>query len=141
MSTTQRPDRALVSHKGSFLAFACLHVALQLPWHLHVAPQSSLTPPLNLTVSGFKALSPENSVSAGLLCGNLLSRSLVKPKLCLVKFEWIVMDQQPEPVTYVCGDCGQENTLKSGDVIQCRECGYRILYKKRTRRVVQYEAR
>ncbi|CAA7055167.1 unnamed protein product [Microthlaspi erraticum] len=37
--------------------------------------------------------------------------------------------------------CGQENTLKSGDVIQCRECGYRILYKKRTRRVVQYEAR
>ncbi|KAJ0250483.1 DNA-directed RNA polymerase subunit 12-like protein [Hirschfeldia incana] len=61
------------------------------------------------------------------------------------------MDQQPEPVTYVCGgnqlrpilfaisvkyDCGQENTLKSGDVIQCRECGYRILYKKRTRRVI-----
>lgn len=31
-------------------------------------------------------------------------------------------------------DCGQENTLKPGDVIQCRECGYRILYKKRTRR-------
>uniref|UniRef100_A0A0D3CDQ8 Uncharacterized protein n=1 Tax=Brassica oleracea var. oleracea TaxID=109376 RepID=A0A0D3CDQ8_BRAOL len=31
-------------------------------------------------------------------------------------------------------NCGQENTLKSGDVIQCRECGYRILYKKRTRR-------
>uniref|UniRef100_A0A0D9ZUC4 Uncharacterized protein n=1 Tax=Oryza glumipatula TaxID=40148 RepID=A0A0D9ZUC4_9ORYZ len=31
-------------------------------------------------------------------------------------------------------DCGAENTLKPGDVIQCRECGYRILYKKRTRR-------
>ncbi|URD78750.1 RPOLCX [Musa troglodytarum] len=30
--------------------------------------------------------------------------------------------------------CGAENTLKPGDVIQCRECGYRILYKKRTRR-------
>ncbi|KHG12259.1 Polr2k [Gossypium arboreum] len=44
------------------------------------------------------------------------------------------MDPQPEPVTYICGDCGQENTLKHGDVIQCRECGYRILYKKRTRR-------
>ncbi|GLU18356.1 hypothetical protein SLE2022_346620 [Rubroshorea leprosula] len=51
------------------------------------------------------------------------------------------MDPQPEPVTYICGDCGQENTLKHGDVIQCRECGYRILYKKRTRRIVQYEAR
>ncbi|KAF3620911.1 DNA-directed RNA polymerases I, II, and III subunit RPABC4, partial [Capsicum annuum] len=52
------------------------------------------------------------------------------------------MDSQPvEPVSYICGDCGQENTLKPGDVIQCRECGYRILYKKRTRRIVQYEAR
>ncbi|KAK1697090.1 hypothetical protein QYE76_013787 [Lolium multiflorum] len=42
--------------------------------------------------------------------------------------------QQPEPVSYLCGDCGAENTLKAGDVIQCRECGYRILYKKRTTR-------
>nr|TKW08212.1 hypothetical protein SEVIR_6G014501v2 [Setaria viridis] len=30
--------------------------------------------------------------------------------------------QQPEPVSYLCGDCGVENTLKPGDVIQCREC-------------------
>jgi len=52
-----------------------------------------------------------------------------------------VMDPLPEPVSYLCGDCGVENTLKSGDVIQCRDCGYRILYKKRTRRIVQYEAR
>ncbi|KAF7145782.1 hypothetical protein RHSIM_Rhsim04G0032100 [Rhododendron simsii] len=35
-----------------------------------------------------------------------------------------------------CGYCGQEQTLKPGDVIQCRECGYRILYKKRTRRML-----
>ncbi|KAL4329653.1 hypothetical protein AHAS_Ahas13G0321600 [Arachis hypogaea] len=27
-----------------------------------------------------------------------------------------------------------ENTLKPGDIIQCRECGYCILYKKRTHR-------
>jgi DNA-directed RNA polymerase I, II, and III subunit RPABC4 len=34
-----------------------------------------------------------------------------------------------------CGaDCGADNTLRPGDVIQCRECGYRILYKKRTKR-------
>ncbi|CAI5476911.1 unnamed protein product [Closterium sp. Yama58-4] len=46
-----------------------------------------------------------------------------------------------EPVTYMCGECGADNTLKPGDVIQCRECGYRILYKKRTRRIVQFEAR
>lgn len=49
--------------------------------------------------------------------------------------------QPVQPVTYICGDCGAENTLRSGDVIRCRECGYRILYKKRTNRVVQYEAR
>ncbi|RRT54750.1 hypothetical protein B296_00033371 [Ensete ventricosum] len=36
--------------------------------------------------------------------------------------------------TNTIADCGAENTLKPGDVIQCRECGYRILYKKRTRR-------
>jgi len=47
----------------------------------------------------------------------------------------------PSAVAYICGDCGAENTLKAGDVIRCRECGYRILYKKRTKRVVQYEAR
>jgi len=44
-------------------------------------------------------------------------------------------------VAYLCGDCGAENTIKPGDVIRCRDCGYRILYKKRTKRVVQYEAR
>uniref|UniRef100_A0A7N2MRP3 Uncharacterized protein n=1 Tax=Quercus lobata TaxID=97700 RepID=A0A7N2MRP3_QUELO len=48
------------------------------------------------------------------------------------------MDPPPEQVNYICGDCGMENTLKPGDVIQCRECGYRILYKKRTRRKPQF---
>ncbi|KAF0911727.1 hypothetical protein E2562_011724 [Oryza meyeriana var. granulata] len=38
-------------------------------------------------------------------------------------------------------DCGAENTLKPGDVIQCRECGYRILYKKRTRRTANQQQR
>ncbi|RYR59643.1 hypothetical protein Ahy_A05g025554 [Arachis hypogaea] len=42
------------------------------------------------------------------------------------------IDPQAEPVSYICRDCGMENTLKPGDVIQCRECNYRILYKKRT---------
>ncbi|KAI3899737.1 hypothetical protein MKW92_001463 [Papaver armeniacum] len=59
------------------------------------------------------------------------------------------MDSQPaEPVSYICEYCGMENTLKPGDVIQCRECGYRILYKKPNQAnrwfclfaVVQYEA-
>lgn len=42
---------------------------------------------------------------------------------------------------YTCGQCGVDMRLKSGEPIQCKECGYRILYKKRTKRVVQFEAR
>ncbi|PWA59667.1 hypothetical protein CTI12_AA389560 [Artemisia annua] len=76
-------------------------------------------------LDGFQALEPNQTVESE------SAASLYK----------VSMDPQPEPVTYICGDCGQENTLKVGDVIQCRECGYRILYKKRTRRIVQYEAR
>lgn len=49
--------------------------------------------------------------------------------------------QAANEVKYICGDCGTENGLKQGDVIRCRECGYRILYKKRTQRIVQFEAR
>eukprot|EP00982_Pelagococcus_subviridis_P011344 31079-Pelagococcus_subviridis.AAC.12 len=61
-------------------------------------------------------------------------------------------------VIYNCGDCGSEVMLRPGDIVICRECGYRILYKKRTKQsaftllcsrshddifsaVVQFEAR
>lgn len=42
---------------------------------------------------------------------------------------------------YICGDCGFENEIRAKDVIRCRECGYRILFKKRTNRIIQFEAR
>ncbi|EOA37251.1 hypothetical protein CARUB_v10010797mg, partial [Capsella rubella] len=43
-----------------------------------------------------------------------------------------IMASKPDPdVIYVCGDCGEENNLKRGDVFKCRECGFRILFKKR----------
>eukprot|EP00752_Nemacystus_decipiens_P010889 g9682.t1 len=44
-------------------------------------------------------------------------------------------------VTYLCGDCGSDNLIKAKDPIQCRQCGYRIMYKKRTKRLIQFEAR
>ncbi|KAI8586199.1 DNA directed RNA polymerase [Geranomyces variabilis] len=50
----------------------------------------------------------------------------------------------PQPrveVTYVCGDCGNDNTIKPREPIRCKDCGYRIMYKKRTKRMVQFEAR
>jgi DNA-directed RNA polymerases I, II, and III subunit RPABC4 len=35
-------------------------------------------------------------------------------------------------VAYICGSCSLENYLKPKDVIRCKECGHRIVYKKRT---------
>jgi DNA-directed RNA polymerases I, II, and III subunit RPABC4 len=37
-------------------------------------------------------------------------------------------------VEYRCGDCGALNVIKGGDPVRCRQCGFRILYKTRTKR-------
>ena len=42
--------------------------------------------------------------------------------------------QSAKPVQYLCGDCDTKITLKKGDPIRCKECGYRVLYKQRTNR-------
>ncbi|KAL3817292.1 hypothetical protein ACHAXA_003213, partial [Cyclostephanos tholiformis] len=44
-------------------------------------------------------------------------------------------------VEYRCGDCGARNMIKGGDPVRCRQCGFRILYKTRTKRLIQFEAR
>ena len=31
-------------------------------------------------------------------------------------------------------DCGAKNEIKPREPIRCRECGHRIMYKKRTKR-------
>lgn len=49
--------------------------------------------------------------------------------------------QQPSAMVYICGECHRENEIRARDPIRCRECGYRILYKKRTKRMVVYDAR
>ena len=55
------------------------------------------------------------------------------------------MDQkeqtQARVTIYICGDCNEENEIRARDPIRCRECGYRILYKKRTSRLVVLDAR
>lgn len=62
--------------------------------------------------------------------------------------EGITMDTQKDvqppkqqPMIYICGECHTENEIKSRDPIRCRECGYRIMYKKRTKRLVVFDAR
>ncbi|KAI5921500.1 DNA directed RNA polymerase [Camillea tinctor] len=49
----------------------------------------------------------------------------------------------PDSVTmaYICGDCGSKFPLRRSDPIRCKECGCRVLYKERTKRMVQFEAR
>jgi len=46
-----------------------------------------------------------------------------------------------ENMDYICADCGAKNEIKPREPIRCRECGHRIMYKKRTTRMVQFEAR
>jgi len=45
------------------------------------------------------------------------------------------------PMVYICGECHSENEIKARDPIRCRECGYRIMYKKRTKRLIVFDAR
>ncbi|KAK9942790.1 hypothetical protein M0R45_008438 [Rubus argutus] len=64
--------------------------------------------------------------------------------------------QPPQPkqeeTRYVCGGdllfvsyntrcCGEEVSLRPGDKIECSACNYPVLFKKRTRRIVEFQAR
>lgn len=46
-----------------------------------------------------------------------------------------------QPMIYICGECHGENEIRPRDAIRCRECGYRIMYKKRTKRLIVFDAR
>ncbi|KLT41567.1 hypothetical protein CC85DRAFT_286341 [Cutaneotrichosporon oleaginosum] len=37
-----------------------------------------------------------------------------------------------EASEYLCGDCGHKTSIKMGELIRCRECGHRVMYKPRT---------
>ncbi|KAI0914963.1 metallothionein-I transcription activator [Ustulina deusta] len=50
-------------------------------------------------------------------------------------------DLEGATMNYICGDCGFKFALRRSDTIRCKECGCRILYKERTKRMVQFEAR
>ncbi|KAH0525572.1 hypothetical protein TsFJ059_007921 [Trichoderma semiorbis] len=44
-------------------------------------------------------------------------------------------------MTYICGDCGGNVTLSKDALVACPHCAGRVLYKERTKRMVQFEAR
>jgi len=47
----------------------------------------------------------------------------------------------PPPPPHSFTACQELVTLRAGEPIKCNKCGGRILYKLRTKNVVQYEAR
>uniref|UniRef100_A0A3Q2PW09 DNA-directed RNA polymerases I, II, and III subunit RPABC4 n=1 Tax=Fundulus heteroclitus TaxID=8078 RepID=A0A3Q2PW09_FUNHE len=58
----------------------------------------------------------------------------------------IISDDQADNYQWKTGKiiclCNLEtNEIKARDPIRCRECGYRIMYKKRTKRLVVFDAR
>jgi DNA-directed RNA polymerases I, II, and III subunit RPABC4 len=44
-------------------------------------------------------------------------------------------------VAYRCMECDTSVKLSKGDAIRCSGCGHRVLYKERSKRMVQFEAR
>uniref|UniRef100_A0A5K3EYK8 DNA-directed RNA polymerases I, II, and III subunit RPABC4 n=1 Tax=Mesocestoides corti TaxID=53468 RepID=A0A5K3EYK8_MESCO len=39
-------------------------------------------------------------------------------------------------VTYICGECRAETPIKPRELVRCLECGHRVLYKKRSNRIL-----
>eukprot|EP00823_Brevimastigomonas_motovehiculus_P003079 TRINITY_DN183_c4_g1_i1.p1 TRINITY_DN183_c4_g1~~TRINITY_DN183_c4_g1_i1.p1 ORF type:complete len:124 (-),score=63.58 TRINITY_DN183_c4_g1_i1:570-941(-) len=62
-----------------------------------------------------------------------------KPKIG----SWMTLTYKPETEHpgFICGDCGASNQLKGSDSIRCRECGYRVVLKRRQRRLMTFVAR
>lgn len=51
-----------------------------------------------------------------------------------------VYEDTSRPVQYRCGDCNAKVVLRRGDLIRCKDCGFRVLYKERTNRYVERDA-
>lgn len=43
-------------------------------------------------------------------------------------------DESGPIMQYLCGDCGDRQSLQKADPIRCKNCGNRVLYKERTKR-------
>jgi len=64
-------------------------------------------------------------------------------KLRIRDGEQLVIERQQHDIAveYVCADCGATVRLKKDDVVACHECLHKIVFKKRTNRVCQYNCR
>lgn len=76
-----------------------------------------------------------------LVLAEALVESLLPAQALTMDTQKDVQPPKQQPMIYICGECHTENEIKSRDPIRCRECGYRIMYKKRTKRLVVFDAR
>ena len=67
---------------------------------------------------------------SGFLCGGMVISHIAIMDIVQFIFCMFVILKH----SYDLLDCGAENTIKAKDAIRCRECGYKILYKKRERK-------
>ncbi|OAJ41315.1 hypothetical protein BDEG_24936 [Batrachochytrium dendrobatidis JEL423] len=60
------------------------------------------------------------------------------PLIILLRLEvltkQLISGQPRVDVEYTCGECTALNQIKPREPIRCKDCGYRIMYKKRTKR-------
>lgn len=103
-------------HRESRTQRACLHIARNFHFSSQPAPVSK-QPMSSPQREGFAA--PASISHAAL--GQVTNKSL--------------------GVKYNCAQCATSFSLGKSDAIRCKECGHRVIYKSRTRRVVQFEAR
>ncbi|CAG9986723.1 hypothetical protein V2G26_012062 [Clonostachys chloroleuca] len=52
-----------------------------------------------------------------------------------------MQDTRSSVMSYLCGDCGGSVHLGKDSTVACPHCAGRVLYKERTKRMVQFEAR
>ena len=86
------------------------------------------------TIQTSNALPPAEDPkrASGFLCGGTRTHLLMAshPHDPLVS-PFMISPSQPISLF---AECGAENHLQSKEAVRCRECGYRIMYKKRARR-------
>jgi DNA-directed RNA polymerase subunit RPC12/RpoP len=58
------------------------------------------------------------------------------------KTDWLSPPAKDDgQAVYICAECGAETKIKQRDRLKCESCHCNILYKKRTKRVLCFEAR
>jgi len=84
--------------------------------------QSQGAPPGGQPGPGAAYVSSSRDIAMEYLCAGAIVSHSESFESLIVFLQWSTLD------------CGAKNEIKSREPIRCRECGHRIMYKKRTKR-------